>query len=191
MWIGWAAHWWGSTQLGWEVKSNESILLNCFSVFYPVQSMWKLSQTVKRAKSVIGRFLLSWETALSLPQQKQSPAAILKSFLLRSRSLDSVVKWELKIVLKPKLFQDRGRIKTNMSREWLQTKAWSECMGKCNNEFSVKEQFYILLSQGRSIRLLLLLLSMSEEDSKSSKGVWAWTPQDSHFEKKINLDWEF
>ena len=42
-------------------------------------------------------------------------------------------------------------------------------MGKCNNEFSVKEQFYILLSQG-SIRLLLLL-SMSEEDSKSSKGV--------------------
>ena len=48
-------------------------------------------------------------------------------------------------------------------------------MGKCNNEFSVKEQFYILLSQGRSIRLLLLLLllllSMSEEDSKSSKGV--------------------
>ena len=43
-------------------------------------------------------------------------------------------------------------------------------MGKCNNEFSVKEQFYILLSQG-SIRLLLLLLSMSEEDSKSSKGV--------------------
>ena len=43
-------------------------------------------------------------------------------------------------------------------------------MGKCNNEFSVKEQFYILLSQGRSIRLLLLL-SMFEEDSKSSKGV--------------------
>ena len=42
-------------------------------------------------------------------------------------------------------------------------------MGKCNNEFSVKEQFYILLSQGRS--RLLLLLSMFEEDSKSSKGV--------------------
>ena len=59
---------------------------------------------------------------------------------------------------------------TPLRRVMFALKAWSECMGKCNNEFSVKEQFYILLSQG-SIRLLLLLLSMSEEDSKSSKGV--------------------